>query len=169
MIKCLECGASQYDGTLFCSECGRFLLEVPAKTTTPLPFTEFGRLPSPPPLIEEDVEIVAGHKKIMFVIPSSRHRIKLVLEKEIYVGRGDTSSGFTPELDLTEDQGANYGVSRQHAVIRLTTQGVVLIDLDSTNGTYLNNFRISPGQSYLLNHGDEIQFGELLVHVFIEG
>lgn len=169
MIKCRECGANQLEGTLFCSECGCFLLEAPDKTTTPLPFTEFGRLPSPPPLVREQIETIAGHKMITFVIPGSRQRTKVSLDKEIYIGRNDTTTGFLPDLNLTDYQGAAHGVSRQHATIRQTTQGIVLIDLGSTNGTYLNNFRISPNQPYLLNHGDEVQFGDLLVHVFIEG
>lgn len=167
MNKCIECAATNFEGALFCSECGRFLLESPEKFTTQLPFTEYGRLPSPPPLIQKDVEPATEQRDVTFVIPSSRHRLQLTVSNEAMIGRGDQSSGIIPEIDLTEVEGDTYGVSRQHAKLQNTTSGLALIDLQSTNGTYLNNFRLSPHQRYLVNTGDEIQFGELLVHVFI--
>jgi pSer/pThr/pTyr-binding forkhead associated (FHA) protein len=70
------------------------------------------------------------------------------------------------ELNLAEFDAAAYGVSRAHAVLRLTGQGIALVDLDSTNGTYLNNYRLAPHVAYLLTNGDEVSFGDLLVHVF---
>lgn len=167
MIQCKECGAAQYEGTLFCSECGRFLLDAPPKTTATLPFTQFGQLPSPPPLVQDDLMLVPGPQAVTFVIPSSRRRIRLELTGEMFIGRGDIASGFKPGLDLTEFEGASHGVSRQHAKIQLTNRGVVLVDLESTNGTYLNNFRLSPQQPYRVHSGDEILLGDLLVHMFI--
>ncbi len=167
MNKCNECAATNFEGALFCSECGRFLLETPEKNTTQLPFTEYGRLPSPPPLVQENVEPSSEERNLTFVIPSSRYRLKLTVGNEVLIGRGDQSSGIIPGVDLTEVQGADFGVSRQHAKLQNTKRGLVLIDLNSTNGTYLNNFRLSPHHLYQVSTGDEIQFGELLVHVFI--
>jgi pSer/pThr/pTyr-binding forkhead associated (FHA) protein len=43
----------------------------------------------------------------------------------------------------------------------------MLIDLESTNGTLLNNYRLSPHEPYPLHSGDEIRFGDLLVHLFL--
>ncbi|MCA9973435.1 MAG: FHA domain-containing protein [Anaerolineales bacterium] len=169
MIQCKECGADQYEGTLFCSECGRFLLDAPPKTTATLPFTQFGQLPSPPPLVQETIALESGPRNVTFVIPSGRRRIKLALSGEMFVGRSDGATGFEPALDLTEFDAAAHGVSRQHAKIQLTNRGVVLVDLDSTNGTYLNNFRLSANQPYLVNNGDEILLGDLLIHMFING
>lgn len=168
MIKCQDCGASQYPGTLFCSECGRSLLEPPDKETATLPFAQRGRIPTTPPLVQQNLNPADGKKNLVFVIPSSRFRLKVVLQNEIHVGRVDVEAGITPELDLTDVQGVSHGVSREHAKIQLTEQGIVLLDLDSTNGTYLNNYRLSPQQAYLLHHGDEVQFGDLLVHVFVD-
>ena len=49
-------------------------------------------------------------------------------------------------------------VSRHHARITETQFGFVLIDLDSTNGTYVNGRKIPP-VGYLLSSGDKIRFG----------
>lgn len=51
----------------------------------------------------------------------------------------------------------DYGSSREHALIRKTTEGFVLEDLVSRNGTFVNN---SPAQKLLLRHGDRIRIGQ---------
>lgn len=168
MIKCSECGASQPEGTLFCSECGSFLAETTPKMTVQLPFTQFGRLPTPPPVVHENLELIAGTKSITMFVPSSRKRIQFELQNEFRVGRADSDTGLFPELDLSEFDAAVHGVSRLHAIMQLTNAGVALIDLESTNGTYLNNYRLNGNQPYLLSNGDEVLFGDLLVHFFFE-
>lgn len=51
----------------------------------------------------------------------------------------------------------DYGSSREHAVIRATAEGFMLEDLDSRNGTFVNN---SPAHKLLLKHGDRIRVGQ---------
>ncbi|WP_058187261.1 SpoIIE family protein phosphatase [Terracidiphilus gabretensis] len=51
---------------------------------------------------------------------------------------------------------ADTFVSRRHAVIRETSAGYEIEDLDSSHGTYLNGTRI---QSVVLRSGDVLQFG----------
>ena len=87
------------------------------------------------------------------------------MQDELRIGRA--SSEFVPEVDLTDDDGAEKGVSRLHAKIQSVQEGVVLIDLDSTNGTLLNNYRLPPNEPYPVHSGDEIRFGDLLVHLFL--
>lgn len=48
-------------------------------------------------------------------------------------------------------------VSGKHAEIHCRQNGVVLIDLNSTNGTRINREYCSPGVEYVLHHLDEIQ------------
>lgn len=165
MIKCSECGTPQAEGTLFCGECGGFLLVEAGKITAVLPFSEFANRPPPPPLASETLTPTNTSRQILLVVPSSRRRFNLTVQDELYIGRA--SSERVPEVDLTADDGAEKGVSRLHAKIQSMQEGLVLIDLESTNGTLLNNYRLPPHQPYPLQSGDEIRFGDLLVHLFL--
>jgi predicted component of type VI protein secretion system len=165
MTKCTECGSSQEEGALFCSECGGFLLLETGKITAVLPFSEFANRPPPPPLSTDALAPAETAQKITLVVPSSRRRFKLEVQHELQIGRA--SSELVPEVDLTDDDGAEKGVSRLHAKIQAVQNGLVLIDLESTNGTLLNNYRLPPQQPYPLKSGDEIRFGDLLVHLFL--
>lgn len=166
MIKCSDCGTTQQEGALFCDECGGFLAVEAEKITAVLPFSEFANRLPPPPLPEEALlpadDIV---RQVTLVVPGSRRRFKLVVQNELRIGRA--SSDLVPEVDLTDDDGAEKGVSRLHAKIQSVQEGLVLIDLDSTNGTLLNNYRLPPHEPYPLHSGDEIRFGDLLIHLFL--
>ena len=54
---------------------------------------------------------------------------------------------------------SDQSVSRQHAELRLTDQGAVLLDLDSTNGVSVNGSRTD---AQLLVNGDHLQIGTFL-------
>ena len=166
MIRCKDCGASQYEGTLYCSECGRDLIQDSKLVTDVLPFSEFAHKPPPPPVSELEVETPSDEKQITFVIPSSRHRYIIPLEKEINIGRAFEDT--LKNLDLSADNGIELGVSRTHAVLQWSNQGIVIMDLGSTNGTFLNNHHLPANKPYPIQSGDELRFGELLVHIFFE-
>lgn len=61
--------------------------------------------------------------------------------------------GRTAECDVTLD---DANVSRRHAEIRPEAEGFALVDLGSTNGSYVNGVRID---HRVLNHGDVLTFG----------
>ena len=167
MIRCNYCGAAQHPGTLFCTECGNFLLQ-PENMTDILPFAEIDRMPMPSTMIRQELKPGVGVKEILFIIPAIRQQITVPLNEQIRIGRADPNSEMVPELDLTKFDGVEYGVSRMHATIQHTEQGVILIDFGSTNGTAINNHRLMAETPYLLQSGDEIRFGDLLVHIFFE-
>ena len=66
--------------------------------------------------------------------------------------------GRKPESTI---QLGDPNVSRNHAEIRPHGNGWMLVDLGSTNGTRVNGNRIS---SHELREGDEIAFGNTIVH-----
>ncbi len=53
------------------------------------------------------------------------------------------------------------GISRLHAKIMKTIQGLTVLDLNSTNGTFLNGEQIAPGKDYSLEKGDMIAFSQV--------
>ena len=57
-------------------------------------------------------------------------------------------------------------VSRHHAKILVTEQGIVVDDLQSSNGTYVQGARIS--KERLLCHGDTVSFGPCMFDVIYE-
>ena len=56
-------------------------------------------------------------------------------------------------------------VSRLHARFRKQGSSIYLQDLDSTNGTYVNEKQLFAGEERIIKRGDEIQFGKIIVNV----
>ena len=46
-------------------------------------------------------------------------------------------------------------------MIRRTDEGYVLIDLASTNGSWLNDDRLAPNKPYPLPSGSQLRFGRM--------
>jgi len=77
----------------------------------------------------------------------------------VMVGRSDRASGFTPAIDLNNLYHLGLGVSRRHALIKWRDNILVLIDQNSTNGTFINGKQLVPEQARILRNNDEIAFG----------
>ena len=56
-------------------------------------------------------------------------------------------------------------ISRLHACFKEQGKEIVLQDLDSTNGTFVNGQRLLAGEESIIKRGDEIQFGKIIVNV----
>jgi pSer/pThr/pTyr-binding forkhead associated (FHA) protein len=102
-----------------------------------------------------------------FVIQGSNVSLPLPGTKPVaFVGREDPVSNNFPEIDLDPHNGLDKGVGRQHA--RLFIQGgqLMLEDLNSVNGTLVNKQKLLPKQPRPLNNGDEVYFGQFVVHYY---
>jgi len=87
----------------------------------------------------------------------------------VVIGRTDPRSNLKPDIDLAPHDAQAYGVSRQHALLLPTDSGLSLIDLDSTNGTWINGLYLQPGLRYNLRSGDRIELGTLKLIVRVVG
>ena len=83
--------------------------------------------------------------------------------QEILVGQGVTTIGRLPDniVCLNEDR---Y-VSGHHAKIEARGEVFLLLDVGSTNGTYLNGLRLTTNTAVAMNDNDEVLLGGLLFQV----
>ena len=72
------------------------------------------------------------------------------------IGRRDRPRGIYPDLDLTWDD----AVSRRHAELSYRDGQYWICDLQSTNGTRLNQLELTPGRQFPLTSGDDLALGE---------
>ena len=171
MIACPECGHEELEGSLFCSNCGSNMRTVDETETgtIKLPAGDASGVPSVPPLIGKRAGPAVSASAIRFVIGSDGREATLTTQDRIHIGRGDPRRDVIPELDLAADGAAEAGVSRMHAVVLSTAQGIAIMDLDSVNGTHLNGYRLPANLPFALNDGDTLLLGDLQIQVFFEG
>ncbi len=90
------------------------------------------------------------------------------LDDELILGRADRELE-NKFINLSGFGGLGAGVSRQHAYIVRGQNGQVLVgDLNSSNGTYLNEDRLLPEELYPLDSGDVLRLGSMIIHVLFE-
>lgn len=77
------------------------------------------------------------------------------------IGRSDVAQDWHPELDLIPFGGGapDMGVSRHQAVIQRSGTSFSVIDVGSTNGTFVNGKALSYNKPVELRDGDSIAFG----------
>jgi pSer/pThr/pTyr-binding forkhead associated (FHA) protein len=73
-----------------------------------------------------------------------------------------------PDVDLTAYGGLEKGVSRIHAAVERTGNLLTLVDLGSSNGTFLNGHRLQAEKPYPLREGDEVQLGKMVIHIYFK-
>ena len=80
---------------------------------------------------------------------------------------GKPSKYNAPDIDLSLFPNSGV-VSRRHADIRLEADGYYIQDMGSSNGTYLNQYPLLPGNWYKLRFGDRVSFGkgDLVTFIF---
>jgi transcriptional regulator with GAF, ATPase, and Fis domain len=88
-------------------------------------------------------------RTVLVVASGDQQGREYAVDKDVFViGKGDS-------VDLKLDDPAT---SRRHCEIRADEHGYSIVDLNSTNGTFVNGVRIS---NAYLNPGAELQFGNI--------
>jgi len=93
------------------------------------------------------------------------HELALANRDEFTLGRRSERQPVVPDIDFSPNQGYASGVSRLHAVIRRRGNRVLLVDLNSANGTYVNGKRLDPSREEPLANGDVIALGKLKIQI----
>ena len=114
--------------------------------------------PSPPPEAEHGGPVGKRWKLVFF---ETGVNLFLHEQPEIKVGRYDSVTGLRPDIDLS-DLDPKKTTSRRHArIVREGGRFLVLEEIGTTNGTYVNGSRIGSGVRVEVKDGDWIQFGDV--------
>ena len=86
--------------------------------------------------------------------------------EQLIVTRQGLRIGRTKENSLALD---NREISRQHVRIiwRAEDEKYYVEDLNSSNGTWVNENRLAPNQPRPLRNGDVVRLGQLIIFIYL--
>jgi len=163
---CPSCKYENEQNAAVCKNCGASLIsnkyanETPKEPDITVFFSE-----KPEEIhIEEPIIPSDG---IAIYYAGTNQPIEIRTEDEFIIGRQTTEpSESISILDLTDMDGFSFGMSRRHAKIRRTQTGYEVIDLSSTNGTWMNDKRLIPNKFYPLESGSMLRLGRIRLFLF---
>lgn len=166
MIVCSNCQHQNVSGAMFCAECGAQLDGIETLVTqaiTDEQIEEELKKKAPRP----DSVSAPGNSWLSLHLMDSGKILPLASRNEFTLGRLSEGQPIMPDIDLTPYQAYASGVSRLHAVVKRDGNRVLVMDLGSSNGTYLNGRRLNPHVEEPLNHGDIVAVGKLKIQILL--
>jgi hypothetical protein len=165
MIICNNCLHKNPPGAIFCTECG-------AQLTASELATQSIRTDKVAASARQDVPIaapkaIADHGWGSLHLMESGQILPLSERNEYILGRVSEGQPVVPDLDLSPYQAYATGVSRMHALLKRDGKRVIIVDLGSANGTYVNGKRLLANVERLLSHGDVVALGKFKFQVLI--
>ena len=106
--------------------------------------------------------------EVLLHVDSAKEPIKLKLSGRSVIGREDDTTTNHPDINLVPYGGLEKGVSRVHAAIERGEDTLTIVDMESSNGTFLNGQRLVSNQPRVLRDGDEIRFGKLVTRIYFK-
>ena len=178
-IICPACRMKNEPGAFICIHCNTALGHNNQKTvmlskrsehTNTLPDDFDKVLGAPRHKSERFMDFEIPSNGIVLIQLENGQPIAILNEKSFILGReSDEIKIWEPLVDLTHLNAYEYGISRVHARIRKVKNSYQIIDLESTNGTWIENQRIAPKTPTPLASGDRIRLGRLNMLVFYMG
>jgi hypothetical protein len=166
MIQCPNCKSKHPINTLFCDECGEYLGTDKKETDALMSDVSKIALLSDERLEEFEWEGPAvPPAAVSLMVGQLEREFTVSLDKEVMLGRRDPGTNNYPEVDLTDFEGAEQGVSRRHARIICPEDQVLVEDLGSANGSYVNGKPLTPYMAYPLRNGDLLRLGKMKIKI----
>lgn len=165
MILCKNCLHKNPPGAIFCAECGAQLTagEISTQSIRTDKVAASASQGAPISIPKAINDNAWGSLHLM----DSGQILPLTDRNEYTLGRLSEGQPVVPDLDLSPHQAYAAGVSRLHALLKRDGKRVVIMDLGSANGTYVNGKRLAPNSERLLNHGDVVALGKFKFQVLI--
>lgn len=166
MIICPNCQHKEISGAIYCSKCGAQLIDTSFATHKITTAETGGKLPAGTGRIKPPSSPLQSWISLHMI--ESGQILPLADRTEFTLGRSAEGQPIVPDVDLSSHNAYVNGVSRLHAAIKLVKNQVVIVDLGSSNGTYLNGTRLSPYIETPIVHGDIIYLGKLKIQILMD-
>jgi hypothetical protein len=167
MIICPNCQHKEINGAIYCSKCGAQLMDSHLVTHRINPSDARIDFEKDTDQLKHPLQAPLQSWISLHLIESGQV-LPLADRTEFTLGRSAEGQPIVPDVDLTSYNAYANGVSRLHAAIKLVNNRIVVVDLGSSNGTYLNGVRLSPYIETPVSHGDLIYLGKLKIQVLID-
>ena len=152
-VFCNSCGHRNPPNSSFCSSCGA-VLDMPDERTVVIAQVDpMQDLPGPSDNASIRLGDIGEHAVLVI-------RSGVLTGSRFTLSRDITQIGRHQDSDILLD---DITVSRRHAEIVRTSKSLIVRDLGSLNGTYVNQSRVD---EFALQHGDELQVGKYRMVLF---
>ena len=153
---CSHCGQPVGEDARYCAACGAPVADAAASANDTTASIELGALdPSHEP---QELPLLEPGTGMLVVVRGPNAASRFLLDRDV------TTVGRHPDADIFLD---DVTVSRRHAELHRTDEGVVVRDLGSLNGSYVNGERV---EERLLFTSEELQIGRFkLLYVGADG
>jgi hypothetical protein len=167
-VTCPKCGHENSYGALMCSSCYTLLNSVAPVRTISISKQEAANLIRTGHRQARHTEHegrLSSHSIALYISDSNEPAILNVI-KEMVLGRivpGD----LNPRFDLSPYRGQELGISRQHAILKRVDRGLVIEDMGSSNGSWLNNNFLKPYTPAFIRNGDRLRLSQLDIEIYL--
>ncbi|MCL4529038.1 MAG: FHA domain-containing protein [Chloroflexi bacterium] len=168
MIVCPNCNHENMAGAVFCSECGAPLNLADSLATQNITTGQVREAVKKKSILRTPAPEAALNNWVTLHLLDTGQVLPLSDRNEFTLGRISEGQPIMPDIDLSPYQAYANGVSRLHAVIKREGNQILLMDLGSSNGTYVNGKRLNPNIEQNLKNGDVVALGKLKVQVLLK-
>ncbi|MFN8450610.1 MAG: FHA domain-containing protein [Anaerolineae bacterium] len=164
MVPCARCGKLNGVNDVFCAHCGNFLrVDTSRHETTRLDESE---------MEVHGPDFFGPNSTLVLVVATDNFSYSIQPQRykhETVIGRSEGST-MKPDIDLSEHNAGEMGVSRLHVALQYNAKNSLLSvsDMKSANGTFINGQKLFPQEVRVLRDGDELRLGRLVLRVYFK-
>ena len=159
-VMCPRCGKPNARGVTVCQFCKQAMPPMPVVTR---------KLDNPEPTANKiapiDTSYFGPNSTLLLTIQGQKKPLEAYPRTQLIIGRASAMNAKPVNIDLTPYDAENLGISRNHAQLKCQDNLLLLMDLKSGNGTFVNETRLYPSEARVLRTGDEIRLGKMVIKI----
>ncbi|NDJ79027.1 MAG: FHA domain-containing protein [Chloroflexi bacterium] len=157
--RCENCGKDNQGDATYCYSCGH-ILPVGRQRLATHGVTDNHALK---PQLRWGTAYFGDNSILRIHVRDSGKVVETRFHNECILGREVDDAH--PDVDLTPYGAVKMGVSRIHVRLTKQTATIMVEDLGSRNGTFLNGERLLPKQPRVLRNEDELRLGRMVMRI----